>query len=69
MGAWEWPQHQSFAWQLGYGAFSVSKSNVPEVTEYIRKQEEHHRRFTYQEEFLAFLRQHGLEYDERYIWD
>ena len=58
-----------FAWQLGYGAFSVSQSNVPEVVDYIRNQEEHHRKNNYQEEFLALLRQHGVEYDERYVWD
>jgi putative transposase len=46
----------------------VSKSNVPEVVDYIRNQEEHHRKFNYQEEFLALLRKHGVEYDERYVW-
>ena len=65
----KWPGRSSFAWQLGYGAFGVSKSNVPEVEDYIRHQEEHHRKMTYQEEFLAFLRAHEIEYDERYVWD
>ena len=65
----KWPQRSGFAWQLGYGAFSVSKSNIPEVAEYIHKQEQHHRRFTFQEEFLMLLRKHGIEYDERYVWD
>ena len=65
----KWPRRSAFAWQLGYGAFSVSTSNVPEVVEYIRNQEEHHRKFNYQEEFLALLRKHGVEYDERYVWD
>ena len=65
----KWPQRSTFAWQLGYGAFSVSKSNVPEVVDYIRNQEEHHRKNNYQEEFLALLRKHGVEYDERYVWD
>ena len=47
----------------------MSKSNVPEVVDYIRNQEEHHRKNNYQEEFLALLRKHGVEYDERYVWD
>jgi len=59
----------SFAWQLGYGAFSVSKSNVPEVGDYIRNQEGHHRKFNQQEELVALLRKHRIEYDERYLWD
>lgn len=58
----------SFAWQDGYGAFTVSKSNVPEVSAYINKQREHHRIMTFQEEYLAFLRRHEIEYDERYLW-
>src|SRR5262249_7605302 len=48
----KWPDLSSFAWQLGYGAFSVSKSNVREVLRYIRNQEQHHRRTTYEEEFF-----------------
>jgi putative transposase len=60
---------QSFGWQLGYGAFSVSKSNVPEVLKYIANQEAHHRRSTFKEEFLEFLHRHGIDYDERYIFD
>jgi putative transposase len=49
--------------------YSVSKSNVPEVVDYIRRQEEHHHQFNYKQEFLALLRKHGVEYDERYVWD
>ncbi len=56
-----------FQWQAGYGAFSVSQSNVPEVVRYIRNQEQHHRRVSFQEELLAFLKRHGIEYDEQYI--
>jgi putative transposase len=63
------PQMRGFAWQDGYGAFSVSKSNLPEVTAYIQNQREHHRIKTFQEEFLAFLVRHGVEYNERYLWD
>ena len=55
----KWRKRSTFAWQLGYGAFSVSKSNVAEVTDYIRNQEEHHRKITYEEEFLGLLRKHG----------
>ena len=64
-----WPQRKSFAWQSGYGAFSVSRSNVEEVERYIAGQEEHHRHVTFQEEFLAFLKRHGVPYDERYVWE
>ena len=65
----QWPRQQAFAWQSGYGAFSVSRSNVETVREYIAKQEEHHKRVTFQEEFLAFLKRHGIAYDERYLWE
>jgi putative transposase len=58
-----------FAWQTGYGAFSVSKSNVSEVMNYIAGQEEHHRKMTFQQEFLIFLEKHGIKYDEGYIWE
>ncbi len=60
---------KGFYWQAGYGAFSVSASNVGAVGEYIRRQEEHHRRVSYQDEFRELLRRHGMEYDERYVWE
>ena len=60
---------KTFAWQAGYGAFSVSQSNAPAIVKYIRGQEQHHRRVSFQEEFVAFLRRNGIEYDERYIWE
>jgi len=63
------PGASGFAWQDGYGAFSVSRSNVPDIIEYVRHQREHHRRRTFQEEYLALLRRHDIEYDERYLWD
>jgi hypothetical protein len=63
----KWPR-KPFAWQLGYGAFSVSKSSVPRVLKYIQNQEAHHRKVTFQQEFIDFLAKHELEYDERYIW-
>lgn len=63
------PHLHDFYWQNGYGAFSVSQSNAPQVKLYIENQEEHHRSRTYQEEFRLFLERHGIEYDERYVWD
>jgi putative transposase len=60
---------KALAWQLGYGAFSVSKSNVPEVLKYIAKQEAHHRRISFKDEFVDFLVRHEIEYDERYTWN
>lgn len=64
----EFPGVRGFAWQDGYGAFTVSKSSLPEVVRYIQNQHEHHRRRTFQEAYLDFLRRHGIEYDERYVW-
>jgi REP element-mobilizing transposase RayT len=58
-----------FAWQTGYGSFSVSESNVPAVCRYIATQEEHHRTRSFQEEFVAFLKKNKIAYDERYIWE
>jgi REP element-mobilizing transposase RayT len=58
----------AFAWQNGYAAFSVSKSNVPAVKEYIARQQEHHRRIGFQEELLEFLKRHDVNYDPAYIW-
>ena len=59
----------AFAWQSGYGVFSVSESKAPEVLRYIQGQEEHHRHRTFQEEYRDFLKRHGITFDERYIWD
>ena len=64
-----WPERRTFAWQTGYGAFTVSRSNREMVAKYIAEQEEHHRRLSFQEEFMAFLKRHGVEYDERYLWE
>ena len=57
-----------FAWQLGYGAFSVSKSNAQQVLKYIADQESHHRRVAFREEFINLLQKHGIDYEERYLW-
>jgi putative transposase len=58
-----------FAWQAGYGGFSVSESNTPKVANYIQNQEEHHRVKSFQEEYREFLTKHKIKYDERYVWD
>jgi len=58
-----------FGWQTGYGVFSVSESNVVSVTRYIAEQEMHHKKRSFQEEYLAFLKKNHVEYDTRYIWD
>ena len=58
-----------FQWQRGYGAFSVSPSNVERVRKYIQNQERHHARVSFQEEFRLLLQKNGVQYDERYVWD
>ncbi|MFO0964025.1 MAG: transposase [Gemmataceae bacterium] len=63
------PKQSSFHWQAGYGAFSVSQSNVATVLRYIENQEKHHKRMTFQDELRELLRRHGMEFDERYLWD
>ena len=62
------PDKCTFAWQRGYGAFSVSISQIQDTVEYIRNQEEHHRTRSFQDEYLMFLKKHGVQYDERYLW-
>jgi putative transposase len=62
-------QYHAFAWQVGYGAFSVSKSEEKRVITYVRNQESHHKKRTFKEEFLTLLERHEIEYDARYIWD
>jgi putative transposase len=58
-----------FTWQRGYGAFSVSQSQVDSVVAYIQNQEEHHRTVTYEEEYRSFLNGYLVAFDERYVWD
>ena len=58
-----------FGWQTGYGVFSVSESNVAKVTKYIAGQEEHHKKHSFPEEYVAFLKKNNVAYDERYIWE
>lgn len=64
----ESPALENFWWQDGYGAFTVSTSNIPKVINYIQNQRQHHRKRTFQEEYLEFLRENGIDYDERYLW-
>ncbi len=63
------PSLGAFAWQRGYGAFSVGPSQLDALLHYIDTQEEHHRTRTFQEEYRAFLKKYGIEFDERYVWD
>jgi putative transposase len=57
-----------FSWQEGYGAFTVSSSQRGAVKKYIANQEEHHRKKSFQEEYLEFLIQSGVQYEEKYLW-
>jgi len=66
---WLHAKGHKFAWQSGYGVFSVSESNIPAVTRYIATQDEHHKKHSFQEEFVAFLKKNNVAYDERYIWN
>jgi putative transposase len=60
---------RQFAWQSGYGAFTVSISHVAETISYIQNQVEHHRLRSFQEEYVSFLKKHGIGFEERYLWD
>jgi hypothetical protein len=63
------PEHRDFSWQDGYGAFSVGITQVDDTVRYVERQAEHHQRHSYQDEFLAFLRKHDINYDPRYALD
>ena len=60
---------KTFAWQMGYAAFGVSSSQKQSVLDYIAGQEEHHRKISFKEEFLEFLKKHEIQYDEKYLWE
>jgi REP element-mobilizing transposase RayT len=62
------PYYNQFAWQGGYAGFSVSQSLHDKTKLYIQNQEEHHKKMTFKEELMAFLKEYGIEYDERYLW-
>ena len=63
-----WPERRKFAWQQGYGAFSVSESATAQVERYISEQEQHHRTLSFEDEFRALLSKHNIAFDERYLW-
>ena len=63
------PSMRLFAWQEGYGAFSIGVGDIERTTNYINNQAEHHGKMNFKTEFLAFLKKHEIEYDERYIFD
>jgi putative transposase len=62
-------EYHSFQWQAGYGAFSVNPKQIDIVKQYIIRQKEHHSKSTFQDEYLLFLKQYGVDFDERYVWD
>jgi putative transposase len=63
------PTLEEFAWQAGYGVFSVSQSQMDSVRKYIADQEAHHRKLSFQDEYRQFLKKHEVPFDERYLWD
>ena len=63
------PSLSRFSWQAGYGAFSVDAGGIDHVRAYIRDQEEHHRSWSFQDEFRKLLREHDLTWDEKHVWD
>lgn len=65
---WAGEEGHKFAWQQGYGAFSVSRSVVPTVIRYIQNQEAHHRRMSFDAEFVALLKRHGMEFDPKFVF-
>jgi putative transposase len=65
---WMNEQGMRFAWQEGYGAFSVSVSNTPVVVNYIRNQEKHHHKISFEDEYLALLKKHGIQFDPKYVF-
>jgi REP element-mobilizing transposase RayT len=65
---WAGQEGCEMEWQQGYGGFSVSASIVPTVVRYIQNQEKHHKKMTFEEEFLALLKKHGVKYDPKYVF-
>src|ERR1051326_4454729 len=62
------PEQRLFGWQVKYGSFSVSVSQLDKLMEYIRNQAEHHKKMGFKEEFITLLKKHRIQYDERYLW-
>jgi len=63
------PDFAQFHWQNGYGIFSVSESKIAEVSKYIDGQMEHHKRFSFQDEYREFLKRHNVPFEEKYVWE
>ena len=63
-----WPERRAFAWQQGYGAFSVSESGRAAVIHYIQDQARHHQRLSFRDELLVLLRKHHVKFEEQYLW-
>jgi putative transposase len=66
---WMSEQRRGFSWQEGYGAFAVSVSNLAAVKRYVLNQQAHHRKMTFEDEYIELLEKHGLQYDPRYVFD
>jgi putative transposase len=64
-----YPDLHKFSWQDGFSAFTVSKSQIAAIRQYVRQQKSHHRQSDYKQELIGLLDKHEIEYDERYIWD
>jgi putative transposase len=64
----EFQNRTGFSWQVGYSGFSVSPRQIQNVINYINRQEEHHRIKSFEEEYIGFLKDSGIEYEERYVW-
>lgn len=64
-GSW----YVDFAWQNGYGAFSIGQSAFEDLRRYIQTQKDHHKKISFQEEYRAFLNKYKISYDEKYVWD
>jgi hypothetical protein len=62
------PELYYFRWQGGYGAFSINPAEISVVVDYIAKQKIHHKNFTFQEEYVAFLKKYNVDYDEKVLW-
>ena len=63
------PNYKDFVWQKGYGAFTVSVSQMEKVRNYIQNQKEHHKKIPFKEEFITLLKLHGIKFEEKYLWD
>jgi REP element-mobilizing transposase RayT len=61
------PELKDFSWQRGYGAFSVSQTDINQVRKYVAEQQQHHQRVSFRDEFIQFLRENRIEYDDRYL--